>query len=194
MKHRNRCSRSALPHCTKNSKILEKIKSKESILTTLHRSENVDREERLSSIIKTLIESKMQILFPLHPSTKKRLKEIGIFEKLLQQRIYKSFHLSLPRFLSFDEKFKIHNNRFRSAEEATAPNISKNILIFRNSTERPEAIRCGATRLVYLFTRSVKEIRTEINNDTIRHYTCPFGDGYAAKKIVNIVKGINQIN
>ena len=144
-----------LPIAQKNSKILEKIKSKEFILTTLHRSENVDNEERLSSIIKALIESKMQILFPLHPRTKKRLKEFGIFEKVVTAENIQI----VPPLGYLDFLVLMKNSKFIITdsggiqEEATAPNISKRILIIRNSTERPEAIQCGAAKLCLLFTR-----------------------------------------
>jgi UDP-N-acetylglucosamine 2-epimerase (non-hydrolysing) len=75
-------------------------------------------------------------------------------------------------------------------EEATAPNISKRILIIRNSTERPEAIQCGAAKLVPpTYENILNEIRAEIKDDNKRRYICPFGDGNSAKKIVDIVKG-----
>ncbi len=183
-----------LPIAEKNSNVLKTIKKQEFILTTLHRSENVDHEERLFSIIKALIASKMHILFPLHPRTKKRLKEFGIFEKVVTAENIQI----LPPLGYLDFLVLMKNSKFIITdsggiqEEATAPKISKRILIIRNSTERPEAIQCGAAKLVpATYENVLKEIKVEMNNDIIRRYECPFGDGYSAKKIVNIVKGIN---
>ncbi len=139
-----------LPIAEKHSNILENIKNQEFILTTLHRSENVDNKERLFSIIKALIESKMYILFPIHPRTNKRLKEFGIFEK-----VHSAENIQIVPPLGYlDFLVLMKNSKFIITdsggiqEEATAPNISKRILIIRNSTERPEAIQCGAAKLV----------------------------------------------
>jgi UDP-N-acetylglucosamine 2-epimerase (non-hydrolysing) len=180
-----------LPLAEKNSNILENIKNRDFVLATLHRSENVDHNERLFSIIKALIESKVHILFPLHPRTKKRLKEFGIFDKVASAENMQI----VPPLGYLDFLVLMKNSKFIITdsggiqEEATAPSISKRILIIRNSTERPEAIHCGAAKLVSPTYENVsKEIRMEMNNDIIRRYRCPFGDGHSAEKIVNIVK------
>lgn len=180
-----------LPIAEKNSNILENIKNQEFILTTLHRSENVDHEGRLFPIIKALIETKMHILFPLHPRTNRRLKEFGIFEKFVSA---KNIQI-VPPLGYLDFLVLMKNSKFIVTdsggiqEEATAPNISKRILIIRNSTERPAAIHCGAAKLVPpTYERILKEISTEIDDDTTKQYKCPFGDGYSANKIVNIVR------
>jgi UDP-N-acetylglucosamine 2-epimerase (non-hydrolysing) len=180
-----------LPIAEKNSNILGNVKSHEFILTTIHRSENVDNEERLHSIMRALIESKMHILFPLHPRTKRRLKEFGIFEKVISAPNIQI----IPPLGYLDFLVLMKNSKFIVTdsggiqEEATAPNISKRILIIRNSTERPEAIDCGAAKLVQPIYETIsKEIKREIDNIVMKHYKCPFGDGYAARKIVDIVK------
>ncbi len=180
-----------LPIAEKKSNILENIKNQEFILTTLHRSENVDHEETLIPIINALIESKIHILFPLHPRTKRRMKEFGIFERVASAGNIQI----LPPLGYLDFLILLKNSRFIITdsggiqEEATAPKISKRILIIRNSTERPEAIQCGAAKLVPpAYENVLKEIRTEYNNYTPRQYKCPFGDGYSAKKIVDIVE------
>jgi UDP-N-acetylglucosamine 2-epimerase (non-hydrolysing) len=51
-------------------------------LVTLHRSENVDDKSELSSILKALLQSKIPLLFPVHPRTQKRLKQFGFYSKL----------------------------------------------------------------------------------------------------------------
>jgi UDP-GlcNAc3NAcA epimerase len=54
------------------------IESKKYALVTLHRAENVDNKERLSSIFKGLGEYNNQIILPLHPRTKKMIESFGI--------------------------------------------------------------------------------------------------------------------
>ena len=54
------------------------------VLSTLHRAENVDDPEILEWIVNGLIETskEMPIVLPLHPRTKEKLKEFGLFEKI----------------------------------------------------------------------------------------------------------------
>lgn len=63
-----------------NSDILGRlaIESKQFILTTLHRAENVDDKNRLQQILNGLAKSNMQVILPMHPRTKKRLQEFGL--------------------------------------------------------------------------------------------------------------------
>jgi len=55
-----------------------KIESKKYALVTLHRAENVDDKERLSSIMQGLNHYKEQIILPLHPRTKKMMQNFNI--------------------------------------------------------------------------------------------------------------------
>ena len=52
--------------------------SKQFVLTTLHRAENVDDKKRLQQIFNGLAKSNMPVILPMHPRTKKRLQEFDI--------------------------------------------------------------------------------------------------------------------
>lgn len=54
------------------------LTTKQFILTTLHRAENVDDKKRLQQILNGLAKSNMPVILPMHPRTKKRLHEFGI--------------------------------------------------------------------------------------------------------------------
>ncbi|MBT1247679.1 MULTISPECIES: UDP-N-acetylglucosamine 2-epimerase (non-hydrolyzing) [unclassified Thermosipho (in: thermotogales)] len=62
--------------------ILNELKLKESefIVLTLHRDFNVDNREKLKKILESLnkIAKERQIIFPIHPRTKKRIVEFGL--------------------------------------------------------------------------------------------------------------------
>jgi len=62
------------------SKILEKIKEKDFILVTMHRSENVDHPDVLFNLVEALneISKKHKIILPLHPRTRKRMQEFNL--------------------------------------------------------------------------------------------------------------------
>ena len=58
------------------------LKSKEYFLVTAHRQENVDVKERLKEILKGLEliheEFSMPVIFPIHPRTRRRIREFGL--------------------------------------------------------------------------------------------------------------------
>lgn len=62
------------------SEILEihDLTSRKYILTTIHRAENTDDKEILSSILKSLESAKLPIVWPIHPRTTRRIEEFGL--------------------------------------------------------------------------------------------------------------------
>ena len=56
------------------------------VLMTLHRSENVDKKEILPTIIKAVIDSKQDFVFPVHPRTLKRLHDFNLYSKLKRSK------------------------------------------------------------------------------------------------------------
>ena len=74
-----------------------------------------------------------------------------------------------------------------------APSLHKPVLILRNKTERPEVVKAGGAKLVG--TSSVKigrEVRRLMADDRYyRQMACienPYGDGYAARRIVDTLE------
>jgi len=66
------------------STILEDLDliSKEYLVATVHRPSNTDSLDNISSIVKAFCNSDLPIVFPVHPRTKKYLKQYGLWEKL----------------------------------------------------------------------------------------------------------------
>ena len=65
----------------KNSKIKDEIKFNNYIALTLHRAENVDDDERLINIVNSLINLPYNIVFPIHPHTRKSLEKLDLYKK-----------------------------------------------------------------------------------------------------------------
>jgi UDP-N-acetylglucosamine 2-epimerase len=63
-----------------SKKTIEKfgLRPEEYILCTLHGNENVDIKQNLQNILRGLTESGKQIVFPIHPRTRKRIREFYI--------------------------------------------------------------------------------------------------------------------
>ncbi|MEM2420129.1 MAG: UDP-N-acetylglucosamine 2-epimerase, partial [Candidatus Bathyarchaeia archaeon] len=85
---------------------------------------------------------------PLHPRTKKRLRQTGLYAK-----VKKSGKLQLLPpvgyldFLMLMKKSEIIlTDSGGVQEEATAPQIRKRVLVLRLTTERPEAVEAGFSK------------------------------------------------
>lgn len=63
-----------------NSTVLDKVGVEfgKYILTTVHRKENTDVPNRLSDILSGLSSAPVEVVFPLHPRTRRRIAEFGL--------------------------------------------------------------------------------------------------------------------
>ena len=74
-----------------------------------------------------------------------------------------------------------------------APSLGKPVLVMRDTTERPEAVEAGTVKLLGTdVNKIVGEVATLLNDEqaykTMSHAHNPYGDGAAAKRIVEILK------
>ena len=159
-------------------------------LLTLHRGENVDDKQILSGIMKGLIDSKIKIIFPLHPRTLKRLKQFGLYNKVVTSKKI----TVLPPVGYFDMLYLMKKCNFVVSdsggiqEEVTAPPIRKKILVLRTSTERIEAVKSGFAEIIGINpNRITRSIRKNFDNP-IKLSKNPYGDGKTSKKIIEILK------
>ena len=79
-----------------------------------------------------------------------------------------------------------------------APSLGKPVLVKRTETERPEAIIAGTAKLVGLNESSIVYEAEVILNDQntyqeMAYAINPYGDGNAAKKIVEILRNLGPI-
>ena len=73
-------------------------------------------------------------------------------------------------------------------EEATSPSIRKRVLVFRKSTERPEAVDTGYATMIGTDAKNVAEaIANEVAHGQTPNVPSPYGDGNAGKNIANII-------
>jgi len=128
-----------------NSEILSQLRleSKNYILLTAHRSENVDNTEYLHRIIevtgKIAKRFKREVIYPMHPRTKSRLTTLEIPKgvRIIDPLGFYDFNHLLK------ESFCVISDSGTAAEEGifyNVPNVS-----LRMATERPETVESGAT-------------------------------------------------
>lgn len=180
-----------MPVAENHSKIMQSIIFKEFSLATLHRAENVDDAKTLKGFIEAFIDSPIPIIFPAHPRTIKRLRQIHMLEKLKNA---KNVQL-IPPLGYFDFLALMKNCRIILTdsggiqEEATTPCIRKPVLVLRLSTERPEAVEAGFAKVVGVDKKTIlKALSESLNENSNLPSNSPFGDGKASQRIVKIIK------
>jgi UDP-N-acetylglucosamine 2-epimerase (non-hydrolysing) len=158
-------------------------------VVTLHRPVNVDDLDHLKIIVLSLIEisEKLPLIFPVHPRTRSRLKEIGIYSVL---KTAHNLHLTEPQtyihFMSLVMNARlVITDSGGVQEETTYLNIP--CLTLRENTERPITILHGTNRLVNIDTL-VKTVVSVISAKKNINSPIEFWDGHTAGRIVQNLK------
>ncbi|ENN96515.1 UDP-N-acetylglucosamine 2-epimerase [Methanocaldococcus villosus KIN24-T80] len=169
------------------------VVDKDYFLLTLHRAENVDNRERLERIVNNINELSdiydYDIIFPIHPRTKKRLIEFNLFDKLKSNKKIKIIEpVGYLEFLILEKNAKlILTDSGGVQEEACILKIP--CITLRDNTERPETLEVGSNILVGdNKEKLIKAVELMLNKK--RDWKNPFGDGKAGKRIVRILRGI----
>lgn len=175
------------------SNLKDNIKFDEYIALTMHRAENVDNPERLTNIIDALLSLDKNIVFPIHPHTRKSLEQLDLYDKI----VYSS-NIQVTKPLGYlDFLYLISNSQLILTdsggvqEEAITLNIP--CITLRYNTERPETIAAGGNILA---GTTSAEIKRNINNildnpevyKSMQMASNPYGDGTTSKQILQIIK------
>ncbi len=183
----------------RKSRILETLglKSKEYAVLTAHRAENTDSEENLKKLVEIIGSLPIVVVYPVHPRTEKRLKALGLWEKLEAKE-----HVILTKPLGYLDFLKLQKNaRFVLTdsggiqEESIILNVP--CLTLRYNTERPETIKAGGNVLVGLEKNRVLYYVNKLLNDEefysrMANAKNPFGDGKAGERIAEILIGLYE--
>lgn len=164
--------------------------SKKMILVTGHRRESFGGGfERICQAIKKISEQypNVQIVYPVHLNPK---VQIPVNKYLCD---LKNVHLISPQdYLPFvflmNRAYLILTDSGGVQEEA--PSLGKPVLVMRETTERPEAVKAGTVKLVgtdvELIFNSVKELLdSECLYGEVSVAHNPYGDGQACRRILD---------
>jgi len=180
-----------LPIAQSKSNVLSKLKFKRFALVTAHRAENVDDPAVLKDFVEAFVEAPLPVVYPIHPRTRKRLRRQRLWKRLSSS---KNVQL-LPPQGYFDFLLLIKNcdlvltDSGGLQEEATAPPLRKPVLVIRLSTERPEAVEAGFAEVVGVEKDTIlKAMEQTLMKSGELPRVSPYGDGSAAKKIVEILR------
>ncbi len=168
----------------KNTLAVFHIKPKDYAVVTLHRPSNVDARDSLEKICDMLLYTakKCKVVFPVHPRTKKRLDEYGLYDRITgHDHLIITTPLSYVKFMNlvFNTKFLITDSG-GIQEETTYMGIP--CLTLRENTERPITLTQGTNRLCN--TESVYPAIEEILRGDFPEGSIPkLWDGQTAKRV-----------
>ncbi|OQX74689.1 MAG: UDP-N-acetylglucosamine 2-epimerase (non-hydrolyzing) [Campylobacteraceae bacterium 4484_4] len=163
------------------------------ILVTGHRRENFGQGFlNICEALKTLAKKNpdIDIVYPVHlnPNVQKPVKEIlsdveNVY--LIDPLDYEPFVLLMNR------SYFILTDSGGIQEEA--PSLGKPVLVMRDTTERPEAVKAGTVRLVGTDREMIIQESQRLLQDTEAYESMakahnPYGDGKACERIVNYLK------
>lgn len=167
-------------------------KDKKIILITAHRRESFGpRFEEICSAIKEIAESRsdIHIIFPVHLNPNVREPVSRILNSV--DRVELIEPLPYPQFATLmAHSYFILTDSGGLQEEG--PALGKPVLVMRETTERPEAVEAGVSRLVGTNADSIVSAVAEMLDDeqayrAMATAVSPFGDGFASDRIVSIL-------
>lgn len=173
----------------RHSSVLKRLKleKKKYFLATVHRQENVDQKEKLSSIIRgfELVYKKyrMPVFFPMHPRTKKMMEH---FKLKRRSGVLFVDPLGYLDFLhSMENAVLIISDSGGVQEEACVLHIP--CLTLRENTERPETLIGGGNRIVGTASNAILSGVEKMLRKKIR-WSNPFGSGESASKVIDVIR------
>jgi len=171
--------------------------SKKIILVTGHRRENFGQGFiNICEALKTLALNNIEIdiVYPVHlnPNVQKPVNEIlshvgNVF--LIEPLQYESF-----LYLMSKSYFIITDS---GGVQEEAPSLGKPVLVMRDTTERPEALKAGTVKLVGTDPKKIIQEAQKLL-DNLEEYQKmsqahnPYGDGKACEKIIQFLKELKQ--
>ncbi|PLV59879.1 non-hydrolyzing UDP-N-acetylglucosamine 2-epimerase [Thermotoga sp. KOL6] len=153
------------------------------ILVTLHRDFNVDNPKKLKKILLQLerLTKIKKIVFPIHPRTKKRIKEFG-FERFLERMeiIDPVDYLNLMGLLK--KCWRVITDSGGLQKEAYY--AGKKAIVVMPDTGWRELIELGWNRLA----NEENLFEVTIDDYEVEYPTGVYGDGNASEKIIDVIE------
>ena len=172
---------------------LDWAKDSRLILLTAHRRENLGEPmHQMFRAIRRIVDETpdVKVIYPIHmnPVVRKAAdEELGDNDRirLIEPLDALDFHNFMAR------SYLILTDSGGIQEEA--PSLGKPVLVMRDTTERPEGIEAGTLKLVgtseEVIYREFKRLLTDKNEyDKMSKASNPYGDGFACKRIADILE------
>ncbi len=172
----------------KQATITEDLQLTEYAVLTLHRPSNVDEPETLRRILETVekIGTRVPVIFPVHPRTRKIIIESEWSDRFLKSRGLRLVEpLGYLDFLSLYSGARLVLTDSGGIQEETSV-LGIPCLTLRENTERPITVTLGTNKIVGTDPEKIIEAAFEaLNENTKKRATIPLWDGQTAERIVD---------
>jgi len=183
-----------------NSPILRNlgVKDQAYILATIHRPSNTDVPDNLAAILSALNEiskeKRIQVILPLHPRTAAILKKDDARKNM--ELIRSNELLSLIPAVSFLDMIRIEAGANliltdSGGVQKEAWFMEKPVVVMREETEWVEIIEAGNGVLTGANPVKIIHASREFLDSPPEAYPPIFGDGHAARQILNVLTSAN---
>jgi UDP-N-acetylglucosamine 2-epimerase (non-hydrolysing) len=173
--------------------LIEATKDLKRILLTTHRRESFGGQMSGNlKVLREFVEKRKDVclFFPVHPNPNVQAATNEILAG--KERIHLLEPLGYEDFIALMRSVWLIVSDSGGIQEE-APSLGKPLLVLRENTERPEALSAGVARLVGGNPRTLARMLDEnyaVEDwiKSVREISNPFGDGRAARRIVNIIE------
>jgi UDP-N-acetylglucosamine 2-epimerase (non-hydrolysing) len=168
------------------TKLPFELSNRELITVTLHRPSNVDEQQGIEKIIHLLIQlsSKYHVVFPIHPRTENRFKNLGLHSKLVSIEnvtlIPPMDYFGFQKLVSISKALVTDSGGIQ--EETTFLKIP--CITLRNNTERPITTTIGSNVLMNF---DVDLILSTIENPKKNVSVPELWDGNSTQRILQVI-------
>jgi len=180
----------------RQSPVLEKLRLKKQnyFLVTMHRTENVDVEERLQKLVEAL--EKLQgeydcpVICSLHPRTRSKMQQYKL--EIHNPEIHLLTPLGFFDFVKLEQAaFCVLTDSGTVQEECCIFHVPN--LTIRDTTERPETIECGSNMLTGVDPERILDA-VHITLQEKQEWTAPpeYTTHNVSSKVVKIVLGYHR--
>lgn len=162
------------------------------VLLTSHRQENVDVPERLAELVESIrrLSNLVQVLFPLHPRTRRKLNQFGMMERLMAiGNAVVTEPLPYPETLWAIRHAQVVLTDSGGLQEESCI-MGTPCVTLRENTERPETVAVGANMIAGVTPDTVIdafEKQLVLSGNNAKNWSNPFGDGKAALRVANAI-------
>ncbi len=175
------------------TELIKNTEGKKRLLLTTHRRESFGLAMTANlKVIRDFVDKRKNLclFFPVHPNPNVKNAAKEIMGK--HDRIHLLDPLDYADFLAIMKSAWLIVSDSGGVQEE-APSLGKPLLVLRENTERPEAIRSGVSKLVGTSPGSLKQLLEENYSvetwiKSVKEVANPFGDGRSAARIVKIIE------
>lgn len=163
------------------------LSSKKLVLITCHRRENHSEINQLIEAIDELSKSNLETIFvwPVHPNPNVKMKVINSV-------LSKAKNVIITDPLEYLDLLKVlQNSKIIISDsggiQEEAPSFKVPVLILRETTERPEAVTLGISKLIGINKEKIIDNYYNFKPIFKKNFINPYGDGNSSKKIIEVL-------